>query len=304
MKDLIARAGIRVPRYRAVDAPSDLLGFVGDVGLPVVVKPRSGAGSVDTQLIRDDAQLAACLAGLRANTGGLSMELIVEEFIRGQLHHINGYATADGRIGLIWPASYMERGNLDAMSEGCVFGEFLIEADDPRVPAMNAFSEACLRALPWPEHGFAFHLEAFETDDRHELVLCEVASRHGGGTINELYRFGFGVSMAEASLRMQAGLALPAHATRPRLLTGGVHAPLRTGRLSLATGEAPPFPWILNYDIKLKSGDSATGPKTCVDASANFIVKGSSTREVVDHMVQASQWFDQVASWEGQRPDD
>jgi hypothetical protein len=103
-------------------------------------------------------------------------------------------------------------------------------------------------------------------------------------------------------MRMQAGLPLPTHATRPRLVTGGVHAPLRTGRLLLASTEAPPFPWILSHDIKLKSGDSAAGPRTCVDASATFIVQGSSTREVVDRLVQASQWFDQIASWEG-RPD-
>jgi hypothetical protein len=299
MKDLIARAGIRVPRYRAVDAPSDLLGFVRDVGLPVVLKPRAGAGSVDTHLIRHDDELAACMAKLRANTGGLSMELIVEEFIRGQLHHINGYATADGRIALIWPSSYLERGALDIITEGAVHGEFLIEADDPRVPAMNAFAEACLRALPWPEHGFAFHLEAFETDDRHDLVFCEVASRHGGRSINELYRHGFGVSMAEASLRMQAGLPLPSHATRPRMLVGGVNAPVRNGRLSLASAGAPPFPWILSHDIKLKSGDHASGPRSCTDTSANFIVQGASAREVVDRMVQANQWFDQIASWEG-----
>jgi len=299
MKDLVSRAGIRVPRYRAVDSPSDLLGFVRDVGFPVVLKPRSGAGSVNTQLLQDEADLHASLAGLRAQTAGLSLELIVEELVRGRLYHVNGYATADRRIGLVWPASYLERGNLEVMmTEGCVSGEFLLDPGDPRVPAMNGFAEACLRALPWPEHGFCFHLEVFETDDTHELVFCEVACRHGGGTINDVYSFGFGVSLLEVSLRLQAGLPVGEHATRPQVLTGGVCSAVRTGRLVLSSAEAPAFPWLLSYDLKLKSGDSATGPKTCVDSSAHFVVSGASTGEVVDRMTQANRWFEGVSSWE------
>lgn len=298
MKDLVARAGVRVPRYRAVDGPSDLLGFVRDVGFPVVLKPRSGAGSVNTQVLQNEADLHASLAGLRAQTGGLSLELIVEEFVHGRLYHVNGYATADGRVGLIWPASYLERGNLDAMNEGCVAGDFLLDPGDRRVPAMTGFAEACLRALPWPEHGFCFHLEVFETDDTHELVFCEVACRHGGGTINDIYSFGFGVSLLEVSLRLQAGLAVAEHATRPQVLTGGVSSPVRTGRLVLSSAEPPPFPWVLSYDLKLKSGDSATGPKTCVDASANFVVKGTSTTEVLDRLDQANRWFEGISSWD------
>jgi len=62
MKQRVARAGVRVPRYRAVDAPSDLLAFVRDVGYPVVLKPRSGAGGVDTVVLRDAGAVRA-LAG-------------------------------------------------------------------------------------------------------------------------------------------------------------------------------------------------------------------------------------------------
>jgi len=299
MKDLIVRAGLRVPRYRAVDSPGDLIGFVRDVGFPVVLKPRSGAGSINTQLVQDEAGLHASLARLRAQTTGLSLELIVEEFVHGRLYHVNGYATAVGQIGLSWPASYLERGNLDVvLNEGCVSGEFLLDPGDPRVPAMNDFTAACLRALPWPEHGFAFHLEVFETDDTHELVFCEVACRHGGSTIDDVYSYGFGVSLREASLRLQAGLPIGEHATRPRLQTGGVCSPVRTGRLVLSGAEAPPFPWLLNYDYKLKSGDLATGPKTCVDSAAQFVVSGGSADEVVERLVQANRWFEGVSSWE------
>lgn len=299
MKDLVGRAGVRVPRYRAVDGPSDLLGFVREVGFPVVLKPRSGAGSVNTQLLQDEAELQRCLAGLRAQTGGLSLELIVEEFVRGRLYHVNGYATADRRIALVWPASYLERGNLEVMmTEGCVSGEFLLDPRDPRVPAMTGFAEACLRALPWPEHGFCFHLEVFETDDTGELVFCEVACRHGGGTINDVYAFGFGVSLLEVSLRLQAGLPIADHATHPERLVGGVCSPVRTGTLVLSSAEPPAFPWLLRYDPKLKSGDSATGPKTCVDSSAHFVVTGASTDEVVERMIESNRWFDGIASWE------
>ncbi|MEO8258374.1 MAG: hypothetical protein ABI868_13585 [Acidobacteriota bacterium] len=298
MKTFCARAGVRVARHKAIGSPSDLVGFAGVVGFPIVLKPRAGAGSIDTRLIRSEAEMWSALAALPAATVGLGMNLLAEEFINGQLYHVNGYARADGEIGLAWPASYLERGNLDSvLNEGTVAGEYLLDASDPRVGPMQAFTGQCLRALPWPAHGFAFHLELFEEDGSGDFVLCEVACRQGGGSIVDIYEFGFGIDLLDASVRLQAGLAIPPHAVVPTRMFGAVAAPVRRGILHLSSSDGPPFSWVVRHELKLKSGDRGTGPRSCVDASANFVVDGESSCHVRSRLDEVMLWRDSVATW-------
>jgi hypothetical protein len=162
---------------------------------------------------------------------------------------------------------------------------------------MQAFTEKCLRALPWPAHGFAFHLELFEEEATRELVLCEVACRQGGGNIVDIYEFGFGADLLDVSLRLQAGLAIPDHAVIPTGMFGAVAAPLRRGVLRLASTDGPPFPWVVRHELKLKSGDKGTGPRSCVDASASFVVDGQSSTHVRARLAEVMRWRDSVATW-------
>jgi hypothetical protein len=238
------------------------------------------------------------LAKLPAATVGLGMNLLAEEFISGQLYHVNGYATADGTIGLSWPASYVERGNLDCvLNEGTVAGEYLLDPSDARVGPMQAFTEKCLRALPWPAHGFAFHLELFEEEATGDFVLCEVACRQGGGCIVDIYELGFGVDLLDASIRLQAGLAIPDHPVIPTRMFGAVSAPVRRGTLQLSSPDAPPFSWVVRHELKLKSGDKGVGPRSCVDTSANFVVDGESSIHVRARLDEVMRWRDSVATW-------
>ncbi len=298
MKTLCSRQGIRVPRFRAIDGPSDLLSFVRSVGLPIVLKPRAGAGSIDARLIKTDGELRAVMERLPAGTLGLSMGLIAEEFINGQMYTVNGYATPGGGIRLAWPASYMERGNLDiVLYEGCVAGEFLLAPGDPLVRRMQEFTESCLRALPWPADGFVFHLELFLEDATGELVLCEVACRQGGANISDVYDFAFGVNLLELSLRLQTGLPVPDHPTVPRQLTGAVRSPVRSGTFFLSSTQPPPFPWVLKHEVNLKSGIKAGGAKSSVDCCASFVTHGSSSTEILSRLLEVNKWFEGISSW-------
>jgi hypothetical protein len=298
MKTLCAGAGVRVPRYKEIESPSDLVGFACLVGFPLVLKPRAGAGSIDTKLIRTKDELWPVLADQSAATVGLGMGLLAEEFIDGQLYHVNGYATPDGKIGLAWPASYVERGNLDiVLKEGTASGEYLLDPSDPRVAPMQAFTEKCLRALPWPAHGFSFHLELFEEEATGELVFCEVACRQGGGAIVDIYQLGLGVDLLDASVRLQAGLAVPSHPVTPTKMVGSIEAPVYKGILQLSSTDGPPFSWVIKHNLKLKSGVKGTGPRSCVDTSASFVVQGDSAAHVRSRLGEVMQWRNSVAVW-------
>lgn len=305
MKAFCAKAGIPVAQHAEIDSPADLVGFARRVGFPIVLKPRAGAGSIDTKLLRNEAEMWAVLKSTPASTVFLGMGLLAEKFVNGQLYHVNGYATGDQRVGLSWPASYMERGNLFAViEEGTVSGEYLLEATDPRIGAMQAFTEKCLRALPWPAHGFAFHLELFEEEGAGELVLCEVACRQGGGAIVDVYNHGFGVDLLDASIRLQAGLAVPQHPTTPNKICAGVSAPVRRGILQLSTTDLAPFPWVLKQELKLRSGDRGLGPRSCVDESARFVFEAATTAEVKSRLTELMRWRNSVATWLPEPQDD
>jgi hypothetical protein len=53
-RDALARAGLDVPRHIAVSDPGELAAAVAELGPPVVVKPRHGAGNVDTYVVWPD----------------------------------------------------------------------------------------------------------------------------------------------------------------------------------------------------------------------------------------------------------
>lgn len=69
-------AGVDATRHAAVDSPEDLESAVREVGLPAVLKPRKGAASAETHLIRTiaDAERALRSAGGR---------FTLEELLRG-----------------------------------------------------------------------------------------------------------------------------------------------------------------------------------------------------------------------------
>lgn len=55
----LARSGVPVPAHAAVRGTAEVGTVVAEVGLPAVVKPRRGSGSVDTFLLRHPADVAA-----------------------------------------------------------------------------------------------------------------------------------------------------------------------------------------------------------------------------------------------------
>jgi hypothetical protein len=79
-------AGLPVPFFVVVPAhptPADVDTVVAGVDFPVVLKPRSGAGSRDTLLAGDASELRTLLAELAAPDGGTGSPMIVEEYLVG-----------------------------------------------------------------------------------------------------------------------------------------------------------------------------------------------------------------------------
>lgn len=84
-KNLLQACGVPVPEGRIVDSPEDAWEAAGEIGVPVVVKPRDGnhGRGVSTELMTREEVEAAYKLALPEGS-----DVIVERFVRGNEHRL------------------------------------------------------------------------------------------------------------------------------------------------------------------------------------------------------------------------
>jgi formate-dependent phosphoribosylglycinamide formyltransferase (GAR transformylase) len=102
MKDALRAAGVPTAASAAVTTAAEVHEFVATIGFPIILKPRTGAGALDTVRIDDRTALDEALGRF----GGQGVESIaVEEFVEG---HEGFYDTVsvDGNVELDFVSHY------------------------------------------------------------------------------------------------------------------------------------------------------------------------------------------------------
>ena len=287
MKELTTRAGVRTPRFRRVHDALDLLSFVGEVGLPVFVKPVDGSGAKGAAALRGPEALEAFLAA------GVAPNLIVEELVVGDVYHVDGIVL-DGEIKVNRPSRYTNGGCLAFQSdESC--GSIMLASDNPLRARLEAFVTDVIDALPSPRE-LTFHAEVFHTPE-DELVFCEIASRTGGVRINETVRVATDVDLDRAWIRAQCGLHDDLDVADDRLC-GWLVVPPRCAVLEAMPASAPA--WITELRPNASVGDDFSGryaARKAGDYVASVIVSGQTEREVADRLGEASRWLETQIQW-------
>ncbi len=97
MKQVLREAGVPTAASTAADSAAEVLNFADQIGFPLILKPRSGAGAADTMRVDDGAGLDRALA-VFGRQGVQS--IAVEEFVEGHegfydTLSINGDAALD-----------------------------------------------------------------------------------------------------------------------------------------------------------------------------------------------------------------
>ncbi|MFC7546943.1 acetyl-CoA carboxylase biotin carboxylase subunit family protein [Plantactinospora sp. GCM10030261] len=102
MKEALRAAGVPTAASTAADTAEQVWTFADEVGYPLILKPRSGAGALDTTRVDDREQLTAALATF-GDKGVTS--IAVEEFVEG---HEGFYDTLsiDGQPALDFVSHY------------------------------------------------------------------------------------------------------------------------------------------------------------------------------------------------------
>ncbi|MBA4601212.1 ATP-grasp domain-containing protein [Thermoactinomyces mirandus] len=291
MKSILKSAGIRVPAYARLNSAIDLYRFVRSRGYPVVVKPIDGMGSRNTTVLENDHDTLNFLAE------GLDHNLEVEEFIEGEMYHIDGLIL-DGQIVLCWPSKYLN--HCLAFQEGKYLGSYLLSPQNPLTPRLQAYVRSILGILPSPLNT-TFHAEVFHTPD-NELVLCEVACRTGGSRICEEYRQAFEIDLTKLSVQSQCGITvrLPDRVRDglgPKSQYGFIGIPPKFGTfVSGPAAEELPH-WVTEYRLLAKPGQVYDGAHTSVDYVVTLVVTGRSEQEVLDRIVEVADFFDERLEW-------
>ncbi len=81
MKEVLRQAGIPCARSTGATTPDEVRAFARDVGYPIIVKPRDGAGAAGTYRIDDDASFERAMQ--ESGLAHRSFPVAVEEFLEG-----------------------------------------------------------------------------------------------------------------------------------------------------------------------------------------------------------------------------
>jgi hypothetical protein len=192
MKERVAAAGIRVPRFFVLDGEMTAADVVAKLGLPVIFKPRSGAASAGVVRALTTEQLARAMRV--ADPEGFECE----EFIHGDVYHIDGIRRS--RQYHFVSASVYLNNCLDFVL-GAPVGSVLLDQGERRDQVI-AFTARCLDALGLADG--AFHLELF-IDEAGDLVFCEVGLRPGGAEIPYVHLDVLGVDLVGEAYRAIVG---------------------------------------------------------------------------------------------------
>lgn len=195
-------AGLGVPAFRQARTPAEAVAAARALGLPAVLKPVRGTGSIGVRLCRSEeavATHATRLLAQRANERGLALarRLLVEQYVLGPEYSVEAF---DGRVvgvtrKLLGPEPH-----------------FLEVGHDYPAP-LDARTRARLvthveRGLVALGLGFgAAHVELRLTPDGPMTI--EVNPRLAGGLIPELVRLASGRDLLAASIARATGRSVP-----------------------------------------------------------------------------------------------
>ncbi|MGD3110883.1 ATP-grasp domain-containing protein [Streptomyces sp. YGL11-2] len=213
-RQILLESGVQGTGCALVRHPDEAASALALVGTPAVLKPRHGAGSVDTCLV---ASVDECRSRLAEFAGEVHRDFVLEEFLRGDPKQ-----TGPGRGDYVSVESLVVDGESRTVAVTGKpplvppFRETGHVLPAPVAPALAAdvirLEQAAIRALG-VRHG-ATHTEVKLTADGPKII--EVNGRLGG-YVAEIVQRHTGYDMVAAALRLALGMPVTAPQPAPRL---------------------------------------------------------------------------------------
>lgn len=275
MKSLVSKY-VSCPAFRRLTSPLHLYDFILEHGLPVVVKPFDGMGSMNTDIIRTPEQLDDVW---EHGLGG------VESYVEGEMYEIDGLMVGQ-EIRFASVGKYSCK-PLEILQKEC-FVE-LLSSGSPFFQRLVYEVQKVIEALPSPGIS-TFHCELFHTQD-DELVLCEIASRTAGGRISESISAMYNIDLNREWVRGQCGLPLKLPTSSPSRVAGVYLMPKRPGMVKTIP-EKLPFEWVTEYVPRVEAGEQLDAADSSVDAVMTVIIVGENSMSLQARLSQLLRYLE------------
>lgn len=287
MKNALAAAGLPVASHRLVHHADEIPGAAAALGWPVIVKPRGGAATWNTFVVRNEAHLGELLAAGafdsrvpditgRFHAGhaldslhGAQDGFLVEDFLDlADEYWVDLYAH-DGDVLLAAPGRYDQP---LLRTVGSASYDTVLPPDHPEAPAVTDLARRAAAALG-PQSG-AVHCEILRTTDGR-LHVGEAAARPGGDCITELtgLMYGFDVPATLAALAVGERPALPTAPRHPALTAVMIAAPPGTVTHTATAETIARHPGVLAATINLRPGESVPATAGTVTAAGRILYR-------------------------------
>ncbi len=191
MKEAVARQGLRVPHFMPMASFIDRPQSTPWAG-KTVIKPHSGASSVDVEIHPNPLAALERAAQQLASRRWAVHDFQVEEYIEGPLRHFDGLVQ-DGQLLALVASEYVGT-CLAYMAQGAPLGSVQLETD----ARQWQWVERVLSAVEITQG--AFHLEAIV--DADEPVFLEVGNRVGGADVVATFEMATGIHLPSLELRI------------------------------------------------------------------------------------------------------
>lgn len=253
MKQCLRRSGIAVTPFQLAAPPATPLAEIA-MTPPFMVKPVTGAGSVNVRRIRDSRDWDAWSRERTGQPGLFLIERLVE--MNAELHV--DAVVAGGRV-LFSCVSQYTRPLLELC--GDIAGSYVLPETDPRVGPARDLHGDVIAALGLADG--VTHMELFDTPGG--MLVSEIASRPAGGGITGAVALARDVDLVKAALALHIG-APPglAPAGGRGTLSGWLGLPARRGtvRELSSTEELAKLPGVTAVTHHYRVGDVITGQVT------------------------------------------
>eukprot|EP01124_Arcella_intermedia_P014618 TRINITY_DN21137_c0_g1_i1.p1 TRINITY_DN21137_c0_g1~~TRINITY_DN21137_c0_g1_i1.p1 ORF type:complete len:436 (-),score=93.59 TRINITY_DN21137_c0_g1_i1:7-1263(-) len=288
---------VLLPTFEKVTSPHTIIQFVKDHGLPVVVKPTRGMGSVNTHIIKTEEDLQKMLSSGVSPVLDGPIDYEVEKFIEGQMYHIDGFVH-ENVVRLIWPSVYMN--TCVGYLSSSFLGSHSLSASNPLTKRLMDGVVQVLKAMEAPP-SYSFHVELWHTPT-DELVFCEAASRTGGAGVAAVTLELFEVNLNKACIQGQ--IADPITSPLPEGSYLNQKAPSgnygwivvypRLGEI-LSMPSSCPYPYVVDFEPTQRKHFPSIAH--CTDALGSFIVSGNNEEQIRGNIQKTVQWFTEAVKW-------
>lgn len=291
MKQVLAAADLPLPKFGAFATYEELVKLVGEIGLPVVIKPRELAGSVGVLKVTTEAELKVafdqCIADIKALNGAYMTPedvFLVEEYIPAR-NEVSVEVVNHGDYHRVLAVTDKYLGAEPYFVE---VGHSVPSVHNDNAQLKNIAERAC--AALGIKYGIA-HFEARVRPDG-QIRIIEVGARTGGDAIMDLVERATGFNPYELHVGSYLDVFPELPATIPNLgLAAVAFLKAEEGVIEKVAMPKSLDETIVNMQVTGKPRDVSEKPVSwrAREGSVEFFWKGRKAEQGFDEHLQVAR---------------